>query len=284
MEVQSTNPQESKKLDFRIIIYLVVWLLLFAAVSTAIWFDIIRQPIDKSRIDQIMACNKYIETLCGNLPSDAQSNCQEKIKTAIQNVAVQSWYDQRKRLWLILLSLVIGVPLLWAAVRAFTTTSEERKPLWIVICYVIILLLVLVVVSIAVWNRPDFFIAYAPVPILEWGFAGGMLAVIHRLASGRYSSVNGLYPWIVARPIIGLFMGGVIYFIALAGGILTNAPLTSEGQLPKNLWLNAVAFIAAFNDRFTEAIIGRVTSMFVPQSEEKNYDKEGSREEDKTAR
>lgn len=279
MEIQSTILQEPKKFVWRSVIYLIVWLLLFAAVSTAIWFDIIRQPIDRKLIDQTMASNKDIETLCANLPPDVQSNCQEKIRAAIQNVAVQSLYDQRKRLWLILLSLVIGVPLLWAAARMFTTTSEEHKPLWIVICYVIILLLVLVVVSIVIWNRPDFFIAYAPVPILEWGFAGGMLAVIHRLASGRYLSVNRLYPWIVARPIIGMFMGGVIYFIALAGGILTNAPLTSEGQLPRNLWLNAVAFIAAFNDRFAEAIIGRVTSMFVPQSEGKNKDKEGSSEE-----
>jgi hypothetical protein len=134
------------------------------------------------------------------------------------------------------------------------------------------LLLVLVVISIAIWDKPDFYIAYVPVPILEWGFAGGMLAVINRLASGRYSSVRRLYPWVVARPIIGLFMGGVIYFIALAGAILTKAPLTSGGQLPQNLWLNAVAFIAAFNDRFTEAVIGRITSMFVPQSEEKTDD------------
>lgn len=276
MEAPSTNPPEPKKLAlrWRTFLYGLVWFLLFAAVSTMIWRDIINPPSpNEEKIAKVVKNNMNIETWCKN-QSDP-SDCQAKIRDAIAVATKQALDDQRKRLWLILLSLIIGVPFLGVAARTFITTSEERKPLWIVICYIVILLLVLVVISIAIWNRPDFFIAYVPVPILEWGFAGGMLAVIHRLASGRYSSVNRLYTWIVARPIIGLFMGGVIYFIALAGGILTHAPL-KDGQLPDNLWLNAIAFIAAFNDRFAEAVIGRITSRFVRQPEEKTAAKEDS--------
>ena len=139
-----------------------------------------------------------------------------------------------------------------------------------IICCVVILLLVLVVVSIAIWNGPDYNIAYVPVPILEWGFAGGMVAVIHRLAYGRYSSLRKLYLWVIARPVIGFFMSGVIYFIALAAAKVANYQLTTETQY---LWLNAVAFIAAFNDKFADAVIGRFTLKFVPAKEKEVNDK-----------
>jgi hypothetical protein len=310
MEGPSTNHQEAKKRAGRIVPYVVLWLLLLGGVGCAIWFDIIKSPgqekiaqdVDKNietscgkllsrvqsdcqaRIAQSpLDSSKDSATWCKDLLSDVQSDCQNQVRSATV-FAVQSFDERfklRQRLWLILLALLIGILPLWAAARKLRTASEKTRPLWLVITCVVILLLVLGVISIVVWNKSDAKIAYIPVPVLEWGFAGGMLAVIHHLASGDYSSVRRLYPWVVARPVIGFFMGGVVYAIATAGLVLTNInasenPGMHQVQLTTNLWLNALAFVAAYNDKFSEAVIGRFTSGLLQHREKKSDAKEGN--------
>lgn len=305
MEVPSTNRQEPKKHPWRTILYVVLWVALFGGVGYAIWIDIIKSP-DQENIAQ----DKNIETSCGNLLSKVQLDCQAKIaqfsldsskdhaticKDLLSNIqstcqadltsAVviirqslnEHFNEVRKRVWLGLLSLLFGILPLWAAARKLGTPSEKNRSLWLVISCVVILLLVLGIISISVWNRPDPRIAYVPVPILEWGFAGGMIAVIHHLASGDYSSIRRLYPWVVARPVIGLFMGGVVYAIATAGLVLMGPGNleVDQWQLPSNLWLNALAFVAAYNDKFSEAVIGRFTSGLLQPHEKKSDAKEG---------
>jgi hypothetical protein len=275
MEAQSSPQPEPRPRAWLPLVYAILWLGLFVALSYAIWSDIIDAPAPpEARIAQIVENNPTLRASCQSQSPATLSDCQNQITRALQNVIWQSIDDQRKRLWLILLTLLIGVPLLvLTATRAFRTSLEENQPVWIILAYAVILGLVLVVITIAIWNRPDPTVAYVPVPILEWSFAGGMVAVINRLADRRPLPRNNLYRWIIARPITGVFMGGVIYFIALAGAILTDAPLTDNGQLQQNLWLNAIAFVAAFNDRFAGAVMGRMASIFAPEPE-KNDDKD----------
>ena len=272
MEAQSTQQPEPRQPAGLRLVYALLWLGLFAAISYAIWRDIIKAPApDPEKIALIAENNKALQDWCQNQTLDTPSDCQAKITRALDAVIARSLDDQRKRLWLILLTLLIGTPLLvMAATRALRANPEESQPVWIILTYGVILGLVLLVITIAVWNRPDPIVAYVPVPILEWSFAGGMVAVINRLANPRPLSRNHLYRWMIARPIIGIFMGGVIYFIALAGAILTKAPLTENGQLQQNLWLNAIAFVAAFNDRFADGVIRRMTSMLAPEPEKDN--------------
>jgi len=259
----------------------VVWLLLLAAVGIAIWYDIIRPvPLGQEQVAQFPESNRKIDELCAQLvgevkPGDDRqtiiSDCKAKVTSsiALTERSFDEWNGRnlRKRLWLILFSLLIAIPAFWFVGGKFRESAEGQQRFWLLTCFALVLLLVLVVVSIAVWNQPDYYIAYVPVPILEWGFAGGMLAVIHRLAYGRYTSVSKLYLRAIATPVIGLFMSGVVYFIALGGAILIKVPLNAQGQLNNNLWLNAIAFIAAFNEKFAEAVVGRFTLKLAPAEE-----------------
>jgi hypothetical protein len=337
----STNQPSPKKRSWSIILYIVIWSGLLAAIGYAVWIDIIDEPSQASQVERLanswckksednhrLACeaefkavvntsdqverlaNSWCKKLEGNhrlaceaelkavvnssdqqvedstkspcekLQDQLQLACRAEFQNAVDTLDQQISIGRRQRLWLILLSLLIGIPpLLWTVAKT-VKDSEEHQRLWLVTLLVLVLLITMAVVTIAVWDVvPDPTFAYVPLPILQWGLVGGILAVIKHLALGRYKQLRKLYPWIVARPILGLFMGGVIYFIALAGGLLVNAQLDQGGHLQSNLWLNAVAFMAAFNERFSEKVLGWFFPEEKPQA--KKEDDEDSHQDER---
>jgi hypothetical protein len=141
------------------------------------------------------------------------------------------------------------------------TRREEKRYFWLTILYVLILLLTLVGVSFIIWNKPDYFIMYVPVPILEWAFVGSMVGVLFRLAYRKkvWTSAIGLYTWVIAKPIIGLFMGALVYFLALAGGKLLGAPSDAlKGE--QVYWLCIVAFIGGFSDELSIGLVKKIVT------------------------
>jgi hypothetical protein len=170
-----------------------------------------------------------------------------------------------QRLWIAILYAVIMLPITAAVSRAIWKTAEEqRKIFWITVLYVVILLFIMGMITIGLWGRPNFIIAYVPVYILEWSFIGGMVGVMYRLAYRRNTPDIRFYTWIVAKPIIGLIMGALIYFLAVGGGQLLGAPPLNDpnANQPNNqiMWLNALAFIGGFSDRFSIELINRIIS------------------------
>jgi hypothetical protein len=107
---------------------------------------------------------------------------------------------------------------------------------------------------------PDPKIMYVPVPILQWAFVGGMVGVLYRLAFDRtdFQGSYALYPWIVAKPVVGIVMGALVYFIAVSGELALNGTT----QISNIQFLNVLAFLGGFSDRFSfdllEEISGRV--------------------------
>jgi hypothetical protein len=77
--------------------------------------------------------------------------------------------------------------------------------------------------------------------------------------------------WAVAKPFIGLFLGSLIYFVALAGARLLSlspdAPTNAPIDLRNALWLNAVAFMGGFSDQFSLRVINRLVRRRVGYSE-----------------
>jgi peptidoglycan/LPS O-acetylase OafA/YrhL len=149
--------------------------------------------------------------------------------------------------------------------------AEEKRYFWLTILYVLLLLSAIVIVSLVVWDKPTYFIMYVPVPILEWAFVGGMLAVLYRLAYRKklWNSSLGLYTWIIAKPILGLFMGALVYFVALGGGILLGAPPDAlRGE--QIYWLSVVAFFGGFSDELSLGVIRRIVSKAMDHEDEKN--------------
>jgi hypothetical protein len=136
---------------------------------------------------------------------------------------------------------------------------------------VFLLLLTIGIVSFVVWNKPDYFIMYVPVPILEWAFVGSMVAVIYRLSYRKiiWDSSIGLYTWVIAKPIIGLFMGALVYFLALGGGKLLGAPSDAlKGE--QVYWLCVVAFIGGFSDELSLGLIKRIVTKTLDRDGEKD--------------
>lgn len=145
--------------------------------------------------------------------------------------------------------------------------DEQRRLLWISLLYADILILVIGVVSILVWDQRDPIIAYVPTPILEWAFIGAVVAVLYQLATRENTPGTRLYLWIIAKPIVGLSMGALVYFIALGGSILLGNP--SGKELPSNTiyWLCALAFVGGFSDKFSMDLMDRFVSTSIKEED-----------------
>ena len=136
------------------------------------------------------------------------------------------------------------------------SAAEEKKLLWLTVIYIIVLFSLLALISWLTWGQGAIIIMWVPVAILQWSFAGGMVAVLYRLAYRKEVLTVGLelYVWAIAKPIIGLFMGSLVYFIALAGGKLLNA---STEAIRNELWLNVIAFVGGFSDDLSVGLVKR---------------------------
>lgn len=146
--------------------------------------------------------------------------------------------------------------------------ENEKRLLRLTVIAGAVLLLVLGGVSYLIWPRDDatgaliwkpekgIIIMWVPIAILEWAFAGAMVSVLYRLAyRKRIQRVDlELYTWVVAKPIIGLFMGALVYFLALAGAKLLDGP---PEALKNALWLNVIAFVGGFSDELSVGLINR---------------------------
>lgn len=150
----------------------------------------------------------------------------------------------------------------------------KHNHFWIVLFYSLGLVISLGVLSYILWDRPDPKIMYVPVPILQWGFVGGVVSVLYRLAFDRSHrpESDALYPWIVAKPVVGIVMGAIVYFIALSGELALNG----KTEINNIAFLNILAFLGGFSDRFSldllEKIAGRVSKGKSEQESNKGDD------------
>lgn len=139
---------------------------------------------------------------------------------------------------------------------------EERKArsiLLLVIIYSIVLFGVIAIVSYFIWCKKDPcsnpIIMFVPIAIWEWSFAGGMAAVLYRLGSTKLRKPDGLqlYSWAIATPVTGLFLGAIVYFVALAGARLVGGP----ESLQNANWLNVIAFFGGFRGDLSISVVKR---------------------------
>ena len=112
-----------------------------------------------------------------------------------------------------------------------------------------------------------------PTSVLIWASIGSLAAILYRFYARQPGRMRKEYRWLIARPIIGIIMGALMYLAVLAGYIVIG---TSSGQLPpldtthpEIFWI--VAFLGGFSDKFFEAIIENLVGRFsglqpLPQS------------------
>jgi len=143
-------------------------------------------------------------------------------------------------------------------------TFEQRIILEITFLYVVLTIAVIIVTTMKLFNQFSFDVAWVPIWVLEWGFLGGMVAVIYRLSYQRKRFVNlpQLGTWVIAKPLIGIVMGALVYLLAVSGQLYLNSGVQgASGTISNNPQLFcAIAFIAAFSDRWSIDLIEKFTS------------------------
>lgn len=139
-----------------------------------------------------------------------------------------------------------------------------------------IVYLVLLILTIPVFEA-DESIFGVPARILIWSGLGSFTAILYRFykSSGRINFEKE-FRWLIARPIIGIIMGGLAY-LALASGVLilnsTPGSVTPSGididTLGEQWQYWIIAFLAGFSDKFYEQVIEWLTSRFTAGEEDK---------------
>jgi hypothetical protein len=91
-----------------------------------------------------------------------------------------------------------------------------------------------------------------------WGAMGSLGAILYRFYTERGRVRLDLeLRWLIARPIIGVIMGGLAYLAIVSGlallntGNVPNPSTVTDDKLPQNLnvfWV--LAFLAGFSDKF----------------------------------
>lgn len=119
-----------------------------------------------------------------------------------------------------------------------------------------VLVIIIAAVSVLIWNR-TYYIMFVPVSILEWGFVGGVTGVLFRVAYPQNAAAVPVRftTWVVAKPVVGMVMGGLVYFLAVSGQMALNG---GRG-VGSNELLNVIAFFGGFSDRFGIELINKVT-------------------------
>ena len=147
--------------------------------------------------------------------------------------------------------------------------------------YAAIAIMVVYVAALVFAARIDFvspnprYLFGVPQSVILWGAAGSLAAILYRFYTeqGQIRFATE-FRWLIARPIIGIIMGGVVY-IALNSGLVlltnSNAAQTAAGAATNSaininsFWI--VAFLAGFSDKFYLGVIDLLVARTVKSEE-----------------
>lgn len=104
-------------------------------------------------------------------------------------------------------------------------------------------------------NLPGFNIPYS---IILWSATGSLAAILYRFYTEKDRiKLSSEVRWLIARPIIGIIMGAVVYLALFSGLTFMNLTLTTSDaqQLGKTEVYWIIAFLAGFSDKFYIGII-----------------------------
>lgn len=149
--------------------------------------------------------------------------------------------------------------------------------------YAAIAIMIVYVAALIFAARIDFvsptprYLFGVPQSVILWGAAGSLAAILYRFYTeqGQIRFATE-FRWLIARPIIGIIMGGVVY-VALNSGLVllttsSAAQTTATAAANSTININSfwiVAFLAGFSDKFYLGVIDLLVARTV-KSEEVN--------------
>ncbi|HEV7394959.1 MAG TPA: SoxR reducing system RseC family protein [Pyrinomonadaceae bacterium] len=156
--------------------------------------------------------------------------------------------------------------------------KEERHWQYAAIFVMIVYLALLLIAATRVnfgSDNPTYLFG-VPQSVILWGAAGSLAAILYRFYTeqGRIRFAAEVR-WLIARPMIGIIMGGVVY-VALSSGLVlltvAGSPAGSTATAPKihneAFWI--VAFLAGFSDKFYLGVIDLLVARTVKTEESKD--------------
>ena len=130
---------------------------------------------------------------------------------------------------------------------------KDRVLVLIAALYSLVLLLILGAVAYITWGKPDPQLWYVPVPILMWAFVGGMVGVLYQIAFKKDLNPR-FYTWLVSKPIVGMIMGAIVYFLAVGGELTLNG----NTEIANIQVLCVLAFLGGFSDRYSIGLLEKI--------------------------
>lgn len=118
------------------------------------------------------------------------------------------------------------------------------------------------------WNFNSIIpIIQVPLPVLLWSTLGSCVAILYRFNTSGDAELDDPLRWLFTRPLTGIVMGIVSYYVVLAG-LLAIAPkeisslTTTAPSLGATVIFWLVPFIASFSDRFADKILKTLIGRF----------------------
>jgi hypothetical protein len=155
--------------------------------------------------------------------------------------------------------------------------DENRWQYWAIA--VMVIYVGLLVGSALITNRSPVLLTTAvfgiPLSVIIWGAAGSLAAILYRFYTeqGRIRFAAE-FRWLIARPIIGIIMGAVVYLALISGMILVTqngggAAVAAGANPPairmESFWI--IAFLAGFSDKFYLGVIDLLVARTVRSEE-----------------
>jgi hypothetical protein len=103
-------------------------------------------------------------------------------------------------------------------------------------------------------------IIQVPLPVLLWSGVGSFAAILYRFNNSGDIELQDPLRWLFTRPLTGIVMGIVAYFIVLIGLLSIDSKNIPSIGTKEMLWL--VAFISGFSDRFADGLLKLLVGRF----------------------
>jgi hypothetical protein len=127
---------------------------------------------------------------------------------------------------------------------------------------------VLIVSAVLTNNNPALLKAAVfgvPLSVIIWGAAGSLAAILYRFYTEQGQiRFAAEFRWLIARPIIGIVMGAVVY-LALYSGLVLVSPAPADNTRMEAFWI--IAFLAGFSDKFYLSVIDLLVARTVRTQE-----------------
>ncbi len=134
---------------------------------------------------------------------------------------------------------------------------------------VVISLLAVVGIALLIWwgSRPggpsvDYVlpIIQVPLPVLVWSMIGSFTAILYRFNKSGDADLQDPMRWLFSRPLTGIMMGTVSYFILKVGFLSLSIDQSVNLGSLEVMWL--VAFITGFSDRLADSALKLMAGRF----------------------